>query len=484
MQPVLTKAEEAEVKAAKAKVGNAESQMLRYRNDPKAFVEEIIGATPEKWQADALNAIAKNDRVAIRSGHGVGKSCFQAWLVLWFMCTRYPVKMILTANTINQINDVLMAEIAKWHRGMNQVFRDMLVIKADRVELKGAESESFAVARVSRKETPESLQGFHSDNLMFLIDEASGIPDIVFEVASGALSTKGAKQVLTGNPTRANGYFYDAFNKMREKWKLFKVSCADSTRVDPGFLEDMKTQYGEDSSIYGVRVLGDFPREADDVLIPLHLVESAVERDVEPTGDFVWGVDVARFGDDRSCLVKRQGNTVLEPPMTWRQKDTMQLAGLVNAEYFMTPSEQRPVEIMVDVIGLGAGVVDRLAEMGLPVRGVSVSESPSVKEKFEKRRDELWYELREWFSRRDCKIPDDANLITELTSPTFKYQSNGKLKVEGKSEMKRRGVPSPDVADAFMITMESAAHNAGMNGGNFGGWNKKLDYSQINRMVV
>jgi phage terminase large subunit len=455
-----------------------EAGLLHLKNNPSLFVREILGAEPEKWQEEALQAIADGDRVAIKSGHGVGKSCFQSWMVLWFLSTHYPAKIVLTANTSAQLNDVLMSEINKWHRRMSPAFREQIEVKSDRVELKAAPTESFAACRTSRRENPEALQGFHADNMLFLIDEASGIDDIVFEVAAGALSTKGAKQVLTGNPTRTSGYFYDAFNKMRENWYCMTVSCEDSTRVDPQFIEDMKKQYGEDSSIYGVRVLGCFPKQDDDVLIPLHIVESAIGRDVEPAGQVVWGLDVARFGADRSCLVKRQGNYVFPDINVWQGKDLMQLCGLVHAEYRLASDDRRPVEIMVDVIGLGAGVVDRLCEMGLPARGVNVGEGSTVKEKYINRRAELWFEMREWFMARDCCIPDDPTLVGELTSPRYQFTSNGKMKMESKEEMKRRGLRSPDVADALVLTMESPAV-ASYGLGSATSWRGELKYPDL-----
>jgi phage terminase large subunit len=455
-----------------------ERGLLLLKQNPELFVREVLGAVPEPWQVEALEAIRDGDRVAIKSGHGVGKSCFQSWMVLWFLSTHYPAKIVLTANTSAQLNDVLMSEISKWHRQMQPAFRDQIDVKSDRVEMKAAPSESFAACRTSRRENPEALQGFHSDNLLFLIDEASGIDDVVFEVAAGSLSTKGAKQVLTGNPTRTSGYFFDAFNKMRDNWYTMTVSCADSSRVDESFIENMAKQYGPDSSIYGVRVLGEFPKQDDDVLIPLHMVEAAIHRDVEATGQVIWGLDVARFGADRSCLLKRQGNVVMPGIKVWQGKDLMQLCGLVHAEYLLEPTERQPVDIMVDVIGLGAGVVDRLCEMGLPARGVNVGEGAVIKEKFLNRRAELWFELKEWFMARDCKIPDEATLVPELTSPRYQFTSNGKLKLESKEEMKRRGLRSPDVADALMLTMESpAVASYALGGGS--SWRGTLNYPDL-----
>ena len=176
------------------------------RADPTLFVEEVLGATPQKWQAKALDAIAKHDRVAIKSGHGVGKTAFESWVVLWWLMTHYPCKVAVTANSAHQLSDVLWTEIDRWARNMPPAFKELLEFKADKIALKGA-PDSFAVARTSRRENPESLAGFHSPHMLFVVEEASGVPNVIFETASGALSTPGAKIIMCGNPTRSDGYF-------------------------------------------------------------------------------------------------------------------------------------------------------------------------------------------------------------------------------------------------------------------------------------
>jgi hypothetical protein len=290
--------------------------------------------------------------------------------------------------------------------------------------------------------------------MLILVDEASGVPDVVFQVGEGAMSTPNAKTVLTGNPTRSDGFFYEAFHSNREQWHCMTVSCEDADTVDADFISSMEAQYGRDSSIFSVRVIGEFPTQSDDVLLPLHLIESAIGRDVEasPTTPTVWGLDCARFGSDRSALAKRRGQELLEPVKTWRGKDLMELAGIVLTEYEACRYMDRPTEIFVDAIGIGAGLADRLAELDLPAVAVSVSESPALRDKFGRLRDELFWRAREWFEGRDVVLPQDDALIQEITGIRYKYLSNGKLKIESKDEMKRRGQRSPDVADAFVLT--------------------------------
>lgn len=763
------------------------STITRWRRNPKFFVKEALGVKPEKWQVEALNALKTNDRVAIRSGHGVGKSALLAWAILWWLTTRYPAKIACTANTSTQLSDVLWGELDKWYRLLAPEFKKYLELKSDRLELIEDPKQCFAVARTARKEQPEAFQGYHclsddhtiltkrgwlgideikrgdmvlsappngenaewmpvdavhsypyigdlnvydsrsvsfavtdehqfptkydqktkswklrrfndlasqfmvrrvthwegedfkvpyffhmdpiqfaefigfwigdggvrqhsngdfyevllyqtkhtkyvekllegirysrkrdyfsisnkkmakwlihnvdrygyfrtiprklldakpeilealcrglwmaegshengekrqfynsnpvlmgqvqeiliklgrpatmginsragreaitangdvvrtnadcyvtswvhpfdsmvkmkdvrkehysghvwcisteyqtfytkrngrvflsgnSPNMLFIIDEASGVDDIIFEVGRGSMSSKGAKTIMTGNPTRTSGYFYNAFHSMKNFWHTMKVACEDSTMVSQQYIDECKEEYGEDSNAYRVRVLGEFPVEGDDVVIPLHLVESAIARNVESVGEEVWGLDVARFGDDRTALAKRCGNVLTQPIQWVKNKNLMQVAGWVINEY--NEAKVKPVAIFTDVIGVGAGVVDRLAEQNLPVSGINVAETPAFGDKFMRMRDELWWSARDWFYKLDCKIPDDGALLAELTIPTYNFTSGGKIKVEGKDEIKKRtrktasGLgKSPDLADAFCLTFAS-----------------------------
>jgi hypothetical protein len=421
--------------------------------DPVAFVHQALHVQfIEKWQEDVLRDIAVHNRVAVRSGHGVGKSALQSWVVLWYLFTRGPVKIACTAPTSHQLYDVLWSEVSKWARQLHPFLLTMIKINTDRIELIDNPEECFAVARTARKEQPEAFQGFHSENMMFLIDEASGVDDLIFEVGEGALSTRGAKALMCGNPTRTSGYFYEAFHRMREVWKTHKVSCMESTRCSPDYMEAQALKYGVDSNVYRVRVLGEFPRQDDDTVISLAQVEDASTRVIEPEGRIIWGLDVARFGNDRTALCRRQGNVVTHKVMTWRNKDTMQVAGIIARMFDDLPSHEQPSTIVVDVIGIGSGVVDRMGELGLPVIGINVSESPAIGEKFSRLRDELWWKGREWFEEMNCRLPDDETLMGELATVRYAIKSDGKIKVESKDEMKKRGLPSPDVADAFILT--------------------------------
>jgi hypothetical protein len=425
------------------------------------FVREVLGVDPDPWQVEFLEAISRGERkISVRSGHGVGKSTVASWAMIWYMLTRGPAKIVVTAPTSSQLYDALFAELKRWVKELPNAWGDRLEVKTDRIEMRAAPQESFISARTSRAEQPEALQGVHSDHVMLVADEASGIPESVFEAAAGSMSGHNAVTILLGNPTKSSGFFFDTHNRLKDEWWTRRVSCYDSKRVSEAYIKDMASRYGEESNAFRVRVLGEFPRTDDDTLIGVELVDSAFHRDVETTDTpTVWGLDVARFGTDATALAKRKGNAVTEI-RKWRGLDLMQTTGAVVAEYEAMKPEDRPVEILVDSIGLGAGVVDRLRELNLPARGINVAESPAMGTIYVNLRAELWGKMKAWLEKRDCKLPKDESLLAELVSPRYSFNSNGKMKLESKDEMRKRGIGSPDMADALALTFASDAGTA------------------------
>ncbi|HXI97020.1 MAG TPA: DEAD/DEAH box helicase family protein, partial [Candidatus Acidoferrum sp.] len=427
--------------------------ITRYARAPIAFVREILGVEPDPWQLEALRALARGQtRVAIRSGHGVGKTAFAAWVIVWFANTRAPFKIAVTAPTAPQLFDALWPELNKWFRTLPRSWRELWDYTSDHITLK-ADDECFITARTSRPDRPEAMAGLHSASVLLVADEASGIDEAVYEAAGGSMSSAGAITLLIGNPTRATGFFWRAHMLERDRWFTMKVSSIDSRRVTPDFVHEIEQRYGLDSNAYRVRVLGEFPEAGDNTLIPADLVDSAMLRDIpiDPTQPVIWGVDVARFGADASVLIKRQGNVVPEMPRRWRQFDTMQLAGAVKAEYDLAISN-KPALVVIDVIGIGAGVVDRLHEQNLPVLGVNVAEAASTTGRYGRLRDELWIRAREWLETRATRLPRDDQLREDLVAPRYAFLSDGRMQVESKQSMRSRGLPSPDAADALIHT--------------------------------
>jgi len=433
--------------------------ILTYEKHPDLFVEDLLGVTPQDWQREVMSAVAKGQRrCSIRSGHGVGKSSCASWLMIWFLLTRYPVKIVVTAPTASQLFDALFAECKRWIKELPTPIKSLMEMKSDRIELGSSPTEAFISARTSRSESPESLAGVHADHVLLVVDEASGVPESVFEAAYGSMSGKDATTILLGNPTRSSGYFYETHTRLRDSWWTKQVSCLDSPLVSPDFIQEMELKYGADSNAMKVRVYGEFPTAEDDTLISLHAVEQASKREVIQSEDtpIIYGLDVARYGDDSSVLCARKGRHLVSLH-SWKKLSLMELVGRV--QDILNNTEEPFGDLCCDSIGLGSGVIDRMLELDIPVRGVNVSESPALTDRYANLRAELWDKTKDWFTQ-EVQIPNDDSLIADLTAPRYSFNSSGKMIVESKAETKKRLGRSTDFADSLVLTFASTAAGA------------------------
>lgn len=386
-----------------------------------AFAEEVLGVKLLEWQKDFLRAVASGKRrISVRAGHRVGKSAVCSMTVVWFMATRYPQKTVVTAPAAGQLFDVLYPEIKRWVGVLPPAIRELFVVFTDRIVLK-AELErkienSFVSAKTSSVDRPEAMQGVHSENVLLIFDEASGIPEAVYSAAAGSMAGANAISILIGNPTRNAGTFFSTHHELRFNWHTMHVSCIGNPLVSEDFINDTRDRWGEKSNDYRVKVLGEFPVAEARALIAAELVDAAMNRDVvlDMTQPLVFGVDVARFGDDRSVICKRRGNVVLEI----KAQRGLDLMGTVG----WTASEARvdgPAEICVDSIGLGSGVADRLRELKFNVRDVNVAEATAMNLGAYRLRDELWIMVRDWLNTRAGKLPKDDELRLELCAACY-----------------------------------------------------------------
>ena len=430
--------------------------ILYYKDRPVEFVTDIIKAVPDDNQADILNRVANNRMTSIRSGHGIGKSTALSWLIIWFMCTRPFPKIPCTAPTKHQLYDILWAEIAKW---LNSTLRTEIEWTQEKLYMKKYPENWFAVPRTAT--LPDALQGFHADHLLYIIDEASGVKDAVFEPVLGSLSTQDARLIMMGNPTQLSGFFFDSHNKNRDKYSTSKVSGENSKRVSKEFIQDIIDMYGLDSDVYRVRVAGEFPKAMPDSFIQLDWVENCSVKAPSrafPTLRIDLGVDVARYGDDETIINVLFDKTYQQPLNVLHHNDTMQVTGRIVqiVEQLRTKYIGIPIHIKIDCDGLGVGVYDRLKEIKQQKAWVTVklyechfggTGGKNKKEEpveFSNSTGLMWGLLREKLKRNEIKLIYDDKQITQLSNRKYRINSDGKIELERKEEMKKRGLTSPD----------------------------------------
>lgn len=427
---------------------------LKAKSDPVWFVKNVIKSDLYDYQKNVLNSVKNNPKVAWRSGHGCGKTATSAWTALWFLTTRTRSKVITTASAWRQVQKQLWPEIHRWHRKADwEVIGwhlDDFIPLSLMMKIKGYD-DWFATGEAS--DVPEKMEGFHADNIFFIIDEAKAVLDATFESIEGALTTGGsgrgeAKQlVISTPPPEKVGYFYNIFTRKVPGYTLHHTSSVDSPNVSREWIEGRKNAWGEDSAIYKNRVEGEFSDTSDDTLIPLKYIEEAVNKEVETGPDYYNGVDVARFGSDRTVVLLRNGQKVVKIKVV-KQYDVMQVSGLVKGSI----DTYNPIAVNIDVIGIGSGVVDRLKELGYKnIVGINVGAGARDSEKFKNLRAELYWGIRERFLQGDISIPDDEELIGELANIKYKYTSRNQILIESKDDIKKRGLKSPDKADALVL---------------------------------
>lgn len=455
--------------------------MAAFYDDPYGFVlyafdwgegELESWSGPDEWQTtylttlrDAIRARVRGDviKMAVKSGRGPGKSAVIGWLVLWLMSTRPNFSGVVTANTGDQLDGKTWREVALWHnRAINKHWFEWTATKI--VHREAPETWKI-VAQKWSEHKPDAFGGLHNGGRgqCTILDEGSGIPESIFTVAEATNTDPDSFIFTFGNPIKKASYFYQIFSRFRHRWLTMTVDTRKAKAANQKQIEDMIEDWGLTSDHVRVNVLGEFPEVDADTLISLALLDSAAKRQPATEANLrfkpIWSVDVARFGDDRTTVAKRRQRELMGNIIAWRGLDTMQTAGRIKNMLDETPRDELPSHIVVDVIGVGAGVVDRLREMELPgnpaVVALNVSESPSVEGKHAKRRDELWWATRKWFEGLDVTMTDEA-LAAELSDVLYGYTSSGLIKIESKQETKDRLGRSPDLADAFIGTFAVA----------------------------
>ncbi len=445
----------------------ADRQRLKYlldcfRYDPLGYVQKII--RPPRISNDQirfLKAVAQDRcRVSVSSGTTTGKTSTLAWLVLWFINTHSEARVPCTATKYDQITKTLWPEIAKWHAKMRPEFAGMIRFQQEKIFLIGHENSSFAWPMAAAKERIEGFQGVHANNVMFLFDEAAGIPREIFDACERSVGTPGARWIVAGNPNRASGPFFDSHHKNASEWTTLVFSSIDSPFCHPDYAASIARKHGDKSNMYRIAVLGRFPTDDPDTLIPHDWAEEARSRAVSPDRSVkrIAGLDPSGGGADPVGFCIRQG-TLAYDFQEWPAIEPMPTVGRIKKMW-----DDRLFDlVVVDAIGVGSGVVSRLLELEIPHVCVNVGMPSIVRQDCHKLRDELWWQAREWFESRIVRIepgkaaPSDEALVkfvNEVTMPKYGKHSTGKILVEDKDSLRMasRLGHSPNIADAFCLT--------------------------------
>jgi hypothetical protein len=423
---------------------------------------------PRDWQREQLQTLGA--QVAMRgfngrepvdpvqmsttSGHGIGKSAYTSWLILWIMATRPFCKGTVTANTADQLRTKTWAELAKWYSIF--LVKDLFTLHSTRGNMVIYNNEHpqnwRCDAQTCKEENSESFAGQHAatSTSFYIFDESSGIPEKIFEVAMGGLTDGEPMWFLFGNPTRNTGFFKDTFDgEVAHRWLNYAVD----SRTVPGAINVELTKqwaedYGEDSDFFKVRVKGEFPSAASNQLIGTDAVDAATAKHLPVTqyrhAPVILGVDVARFGEDKSCIYKRQG-LFAEKLAEFRSLDLMTLAARV-AQF---EDEHEANAVFIDV-GMGAGVIDRLRQLGRNPIEVNFG-AKSTDKRCKNKRSEMWWKLKKWLESGGS-IPQDRDLRKDLISQMYLFDVNEKLMLVKKEDLKKLGLQSPDDGDALALT--------------------------------
>lgn len=416
-----------------------------------SFLENYDG--PDVWQKEQLQRVGekfKKDpettiREAISSGHGIGKSAEVAWIILWAMSTRPHLNGVVTANTTTQLNTKTWRELALWHkRAINAHWFKWTATRFFHVE----HPETWFCAAIPNTEhNSEAFAGLHAEHVLVIYDEASGIPDKIWEVSEGAMTTPKAMWFSYGNPTKNTGRFVDCFGSDKKRWTTRQIDSRLCKMTNKKEINEWVEIYGEDSDFVRVRVRGVFPRAGTMQFMPTDIVDIAMAMEIPLEAylhlPIILSVDVARFGDDKSIIVVRQGRKVHEIKK-FRELNTMQLAVEVSSAI----REYHPAVTFVDGVGVGAGVVDRLRMLGHDIIEVNAGNKPDDEQLYYNKRAEMWDRLRSWL-RAGADLPYDVDTRTSLIGIEYGFDDKERIRMERKKDMKKRGLDSPDEGDAL-----------------------------------
>lgn len=436
-----------------------DDRALIWKENPVTFVHELFGADPDPWQAETLLAFPHHNRLAMKAAKGPGKTCCLAWLILNFLMTRPHSRVAATSISGDNLRDGLWSELAKWMQ-RSELVSSQFEWQKQRIINRKFPATWWASARqwsrsADASQQSSTLSGLHEDYMLFVLDESAEIPQAVMATAEAVLASGIECKVLqSGNPTSLTGPLYRACVTDRDKWCVTEINGDPddpnrSTRMNIEWCRDQIRTYGKDNPWVLVNVFGQFPPSSLNALLGPEEVDAAMRRHLA-AHEYNWaqkrlGIDVARFGDDRTVLFPRQGLASFMPRVMRKERTTDIAAAVAKAVQSWGPEM-----LLVDDTGhWGHGVIDNLLAAGLGPIGVQFH-APAFDDRYKNRRAEMWLEMARWVKRGGALPPVDE-LRGELIEPTYTFL-NGKFLLEDKDQIKARIGRSPDLADALALT--------------------------------
>lgn len=448
-------------------------EIAAFTHKPLAFVKYAYpwgqgelsdSAGPREWQANILKSIGSHLskratrhqplKIAVASGHGIGKSALISMITCWAMSTCEDCKVLVTANTGTQLATKTVPEVHKWCRlAINQHWWEP---KATSITIRAGQHEKLWRTDFTpwSENNTEAFAGLHNKGkrIVLIFDEASAIADTVWDVAEGALTDENTEIIWLafGNPTQHTGRFRECFGRFKHRWVTHQIDSRTVEGTNKAQIDQWASDYGEDSDFFKVRVRGEFPQSGSSQFIGADIVAACRKYKAEAFASLpkILSVDVARFGDDQTVIGTRQGRkaTILAK---YRGMDTVQ----VSERVIQFIEKERPDATVIDGDGIGAGVIDQLRYRGFGGRlfefhGGQTASDPAA---YYNKRAESWGQMREWLMA-GAEIPNDPELESDLTGPEYGFSNKQQIQLEKKDDMKRRGMASPDCGDMLAMT--------------------------------
>lgn len=452
-----------------ASLSTSTTYIDRYQNNYELWMKEICGAEITTDQRKLAKGLIEEHFVSGKSGTTTGKTTCSATTALWFLTTHPESKIPCTAPTGHQLEDLLFAEMESWIRRIKyEPMRNAIEVIKGKIYIRGFRDWFIAartIPRDSKDKLGDVLAGFHAPHLLFIIDEASGVPDSVFKGIEGSMIQKNVYCLMVGNPTRNVGYFYDSHHKNRKNWCCVTLSSLRSPFVDLDWVDRMRDLHGEDSDFFRTKILGEFPIGGGGALVTIDEIHEAFYRHKhtnpdEVEGKLVAGLDPAAGRRDHSILTLRKGGYIIEP-IQIKHCDTVELIPKVHKICI----DRGVRELYTDYVGLGINIYDSLRrKSGYKTFKVVANARANDPEAYKNLRAELYILMRDNFG--ELAIPDHDRYIMELPEIEI-IPDKVPLQIVDKATLRNRLGFSPDYSDSAMISLFRNANFGSQNSGNY-----------------